>query len=150
MLSLLPKLNWKRILIAGATYFIIAFILRQLEVIATMNYYLMPQYFGVWSQLMMPKAGPPPPLFVLLSSLFTLITGIVLAGFYDLLKGVLSENWLGKVLGFTFVSTLLMLVFSYLPLYLLINLPLGLLVYWFVTGTISIFLSSLIFVKILG
>lgn len=143
------KIQWKNVLLASFIYLVIAFIIRQIEVFITMNYYLMPQYFSVWSKLMMPKAGPPPPEFLWLSILSTLITGLVLAIIYDLVKGMFPKNYWQKVFVYTKLMVILTLVFSYLPLYLLINLPLGLLVTWFISGAVTIFLGTTVFAKLI-
>ena len=46
----LEKLNWKKILLIGLIYTVFATIVHQFEAIITMQYYQMPQYFGVWSK----------------------------------------------------------------------------------------------------
>ncbi len=144
------KIPWRKVFLAAIIYLIIAVILRQLEVVLTMKYYLMPQYFGIWSKVMMPTAGPPPTSFMVLSLLFTLVTGIVLASFFACIKEILGGGYWKKVFNFTGIVISLMLVFAYLPMYLLINLPLGLLVWWFVTGTITLFLGAAVFVKFMA
>lgn len=149
MCECLRKIQWKKVLVAGLIYLVAATIIRQIEVVLTMKYYLMPEYFDVWSKLMMPKAGPPPPSFMILSFLFTFITGITLAALYDFIKGLLPKNCWERVFDFTGTVAILMLVFSYLPMYLLINLPLGLLVCWFTTGLVTVFVGAVVFTKLI-
>jgi hypothetical protein len=149
MYECLEKIQWKKVLLSGLVYLVAATIIRQIEVVLTMKYYLMPEYFGVWSKLMMPKVGPPPPSFMILSLLFTFITGITLAAFYDFIKSLLPKNCWERVFDFTGTVAVLMLVFSYLPMYLLINLPLGLVVCWFITGLVTVFIGAVVFTKLI-
>ncbi len=144
------KIKWGKVFVAAFIYLIIANIIRQIEIALTINYYQMPEYFGVWSTIMMPATRPPPMSFFLVSLSITLITGIALAAFYDFIKEILPKKFWQKVISFTDIVIGLMLVLSYLPMYLLINLPLGLLGYWFVSNVIITFLNAIIFAKILG
>ncbi len=143
------KINWKKVFIASIIVFIIDIVVRQVEVFFTMKYYVMPEYFGVWSKLMMPKAGPPQAEFFIISALFTFLTALILACVYECIKDSLMKSFWQRVLGYTKLMLLLMLVFSYLPMYLLINLPVQLITSWFVTSILVVFASSIVFVKIL-
>jgi len=149
MCDWMGKIQCKKVFLAAFLYLVISFVIRQIEATLTMKYYLMPEYFGVWSKAMMPNAGPPPASFFILSLTFTFITGLTFAAFYDFIKGLLPKSFWPKILAFTEIMILLMLVISYLPMYLLINLPLSLISSWFVSGTISIFLGSIVFAKII-
>lgn len=142
-------LKWNKILLVSVIYLIIASVIRQIELMFTLDFYKMPAYFPTWSKVMMPKAGPPPTSFLVASFLFTLLTGIALALLYSYMKISLPKEEEGQVMVFTGIASLLFLVFFTLPSYLLFNLPLELLVVWFITGTISILLGTLAFVKIL-
>jgi hypothetical protein len=71
--------SWKRVFLSGLIISVISFVVRQVEAVLTLKYYMMPQYFGVWSKVMMPAAGPPPASFVVTSLVFTLVTGVSLA-----------------------------------------------------------------------
>ena len=42
---------------------IVSQIIHSIEAFATMDFYLDPNYFGVWSKIMMPGPGPPPAEF---------------------------------------------------------------------------------------
>lgn len=143
------KISWQKIVAAGFIYVVIATIIRQIEVALTMNYYTDPQYFGVWSKLMMPKAGPPPAEFFLLSLSFTFITGVVLAVFYEFIKSLLPQDFWKKAIWFSKINIILTLVFSFLPLYLLINLPLQLLLIWFVTGSLTLVIYAAVLGRIM-
>lgn len=143
------KLNWRKILLASLLFLVISTVVRQIETILTMKYYVMPEYFGIWSKLMMPKAGPPPLEFFVFSLLFTWLTGLVLAYVYEWIKNSLPKTFWLRVLGYTKLIALMMIVFSYLPMYLILNVPSTLLLSWLITGTVIIFLASIEFVKIM-
>jgi len=143
------KINWKKVLTAGFVYLIIAFIIRQVEAILTMNYYTMPEYFGVWSKVMMPKAGPPPPSFFITSLLFSFLTGVGLAVFYDWIKSLLPKDKWSRIFCFTCLITGLSFIFFSLTAFLLFNLPFMLLVWWFVSSVIIFFLTAMVFVRVL-
>ena len=143
------KIHWKKILTAGCIYSIIAFIVHQIEAVLTMNYYLMPEYFGVWSKVMMPKAGPPPTSFFITSVLFSLATGVVLAVFYEYIKSLLPKDKWQRTVCFTKIVVRLSFVFFSLPTYLLFNLPFMLLVWWFISSVVIYFLAAIVFVRVL-
>lgn len=143
------KIHWTKVLLASLIVFIVEVMVRQVEAFLTMKYYLMPEYFGVWSKLMMPKAGPPPPEFFMMSALFTFLGALILACVYECIKTSLSKRFWPRVLGFTKLMALLMLAFSYLPMFLMMNLPQGLIISWFVSSVLITLVASMVFVKVL-
>lgn len=145
----LKKISWGKVLVAGLVFMVIAFVVRQIEAILTMSYYTDPTYFGVWSKVMMPKAGPPPLSFMVVSLLFSYLTGVTVAVFYDLIKDLLPKKFWPRVLNFTDLTVSLMIVFFTLPVYLLINLPFMLLVWWLGSSIVIVFLSAIAFAKML-
>jgi hypothetical protein len=94
------NIKFTAILWSTLSYTIISMVILQIESIFTVGYYMMPEYFGVWSKLMMSKAGKPKPAFVVVSTLFALITGFVLASTYYFIKDHLSQGYWTKVLSF--------------------------------------------------
>lgn len=134
---------------AAAVYTIVAFVVHQIEVMLTMNYYLMPEYFGVWSKVMMPGAGPPPASFMVYSLVFTYIAGVVVGALYDFIKDLLPKKFWPRVLNFTDLVISLMIVFFTLPVYLLFNVPFGLSVGWLASSLMIVFLGSAVFVKMI-
>lgn len=145
----MKKINWQKVLLAGFVYLIIATIVRQIEAALTMSYYTKPAYFGVWSKVMMPTAGPPPPSFMILSLLFTFITGLSLAVVFDFVKGLLPKDYWSKICCFTSLVVWLMVLFFTLPVYLLLNVPLMLLIWWFASSVVIVFLGTVVFVKVI-
>ncbi len=143
------KIKWGRVIVASLILTVISMVVRNVEAVMTMKYYLMPEYLGVWSKLMMPSAGPPPREFFVISILFAFLSALVLACVYECFKSSLEKSFWRRVLGFTKLMMLLILVFAYFPMYLMINIPLVLIVSWFINGTLIIFLGTVVLVKIL-
>jgi hypothetical protein len=56
---------------------IISFVMNMAISWLTMGFYMMPQYWPVWSKVMMPEAGPPPTSFYIWALIFDFITGLV-------------------------------------------------------------------------
>lgn len=143
------KIKWDKVILSGLIFTAIAMLVRQIEAMLTLSYYQMPEYFGVWSQVMMPEIGPPPAGFMVTSLLFSLFSGCSLAVFYELVKPLLARNALRGALTFTKIVFGLSLVFFTLPVYLLFNVPMGLLIWWLASSAVIFFLSAMVFAKIL-
>lgn len=154
----IKKIDWKKVLLSAAIYTILAFIIRQIEAILTMNYYTNPAYFGVWSKLMMPASpasqsgltnGSPPASFMITSLIMTFVTGVSLALVYYYLRDILPKETKRRVLYFADLLIALSFIFFTLPVYLLFNVPVGLLVSWFVSSFIILCAASYTFVKVI-
>ena len=148
MSNWMQKLHWKKIFISGFWYLIIASVVQQTEVAFTMDYYKNPVYAALWSHLMMPVAGPPPAAFFIISLAFTFVTGCTLAAIFDFMRP-LSKTYWSRVINFTDIVVGLSIVLTTFPLYLLFNVPLGLLVWWLVASFISTLISAMVFGKIM-
>ncbi len=152
----MKTLHWKKILIAGFWYTVVAEVMMQVEIFFTMKYYQDPAFFGLWSKVMMPDspaggpaAGSPPISFFLISLLFTYLTGCTLAAVFEFIHSLFGKNYWGKVIGFTDILVGLAIVFATFPMYLLFNVPIALLAWWLGASWITIFISTTIFVKVL-
>ena len=138
-----------KIVIAGIVFAIIAQIIHTVESMATMNFYTDPTYFGVWSKIMMPGEGPPPSDFYIYSIVFSIITGIIYAVAYSMIKkSVPGKTLINKGLYFGFFLFMLAIPWS-LTMYLLINLPATLLVYWAVSGLIINLIFGIIIARLM-
>ncbi len=127
----MKKISFGRVLGAGIVFAIISMIIHSLDGIIGMKYYLMEEYFPVWSKLMMPAAGPPPASFMVYSLLFALITGILLAIVYNVVKSSLKVKGLAKKgLMYGFLVFLVGSIPGLLMTYLVINLPVALTWLW--------------------
>jgi hypothetical protein len=162
MIRWIKEISWKKVFMIGIIYTVASVIVRQVEAMLTMKYYLMPQYSGVWSKLMMPARyasasaaggpvyGPPPFEFMVTSFIFTLASGISITLIYYYLKDFLPKGFWKRVFFFADVLIATSFVFFTLPVYLLFNVPLGLLFSWFISSFILVVFGSFLIVKIVG
>ncbi len=150
MITWIKEINWGKTILVGFLYTVFAVIVRQVETAITMPYYLDPTHFGLWSHLMMPKAGPPPADFMIMSFVFTFATGISIAIIYYYLKEILPKKFSRRVFFFADLMIGCSFIFFTLPTYLLFNVPLGLLVSWFISTFVILVFASFISVKIIG
>ena len=144
----MKEISWKKIFLSGLIFMVVSFIIRQVEVILTMKYYVMPAYFGLWSKLMMPNAGPPPMSFTIMSLVITLVTGISLGLIYTYLKDHLPTDMRKRVFYFADLMIGASFIFFTLPVYLMFNVPVGLLISWFISSFIILTVGSWVLVKI--
>jgi len=127
----MARLNAFRIFWAGVLFAVLAQIVHTIGAYLSMSYYTMPQYFPVWSKIMMPTAGPPPTSFMLYSLLFGLISGILIALVYGVVKNSVPGNTAAKKgLNYGLLLFLVAGIPGYLSMLLLINLPAMLLLFW--------------------
>lgn len=136
----IKTIRWGKLFLCGLIYLILATVIRQIEVILTMKYNF---------QLMMPSAGPPPPSFMIKSATFTFATGLSIGLVYYYIKNLLPKQFWHRVTFFADLMIGTSFIFFTLPAYLLFNLPIQLLLSWFVSGFIILFLTSLTLVKII-
>jgi len=150
--------TWK-IIVAGIVFAIIAQIIHTIESFATMNFYTDPKYFSVWSTIMMPVQGPPPTEFYIYSIVFGIIAGIIYAVVYEMVKkslpvgtvlkqGFFSSTTFKHGLYFGLLLFLIGIPMS-LMMYLLINLPTMLLVYWSISGLIVNLIGGVVIARIM-
>lgn len=138
-----------KIIIAGIVFAIIAQIIHIVESMATMNFYTDPAYFAVWSKIMMPGEGAPPTEFYVYSIIFGITAGIIYAVIYSMInKSILGKTITDKGLYFGFLLFLVGIPWS-LTIYLLINLPSLLVVYWSITSLVIDLIFGVIVVRLI-
>jgi hypothetical protein len=143
------KISFWRIFGAGILYAIVAQVINTLGAFLSMGYYLMEEYFPVWSKVMMPAAGPPPSSFYVYSIGFGVLMGMLFALVYSVIKsGVPGKTAVKKGLVYGLLVFLVAGIPLYLTLYLLIYLPAGLLWIWAVSSLIAYLVSGVITAKI--
>jgi uncharacterized membrane-anchored protein len=98
---------------------------------------------------MMPSAGPPPFDFMITSLVMTFVSGISLALIYYYLRGHLPANKMQRTFYFADLMVATSFIFFTLPVYLMFNVPLVLLVSWFITSFIILLADSFLLVKII-
>ncbi|MBU1132633.1 hypothetical protein KKC32_05325 [Patescibacteria group bacterium] len=142
-------MKWKFPL-AAVIFAIIAQVIHSLGAILGMKYYLMPEYFNVWSKLMMPNAGPPPSSFYLYSLGFGLIGALLLAWVYIIVeKAIPGKTAVKKGLMFGLLLIMIASIPGTLSMLILINLPAGLVFFWFVEGALIYLLGGMVFAGLL-
>ncbi|MFH1445540.1 MAG: hypothetical protein ABIF08_03610 [Nanoarchaeota archaeon] len=125
------KASGVKVLLAGIVFAIIAQIIHSIGAFATMGYYLTEEYFPVWSKIMMPAAGSPPASFFMYSMGAGLIVGVLFALVFSLLACCIGgSDKTKRGLTFGFAVFLVGGIPFILSMFLLINLPAGLLVAW--------------------
>lgn len=145
----IKKINWGSVMVSSLIYTVLATVIHQVEALVTMSYYQMPEYSGVWSKLMMPTAGPPPMSFFISSLILTFVTGVSLAVIYYYLRDLLPKKFWPRVLFFADLMIGMSFVFFTLPSFLMFNLPVQLLVSWFISGFIILTGASYTFVRLI-
>lgn len=143
------KMNIGRIIGAGIVFAIVAQIIHTIEAFGTMGYYMMEQYFPVWSKIMMPGMGPPGAEFFYYSIGFGIITGILFAAVYTVLGCCLPGKGMEKGIHYGFLVWLVAGIPSTLSMILLINLPLDLIAIWAISGLFVYIIGGALVAKIL-
>ncbi len=139
------------VVLAALGYAFAAQIVHTVSALLTVQFYMNPAYYMVWSRIMMPGYGPPGTDFLLVSLLFSFITGLLLSGAYlfvrDSFKGCKSPWKRGMAYG------LLLFVVAGIPMsltiFLLINIPLLLIAVWAAEGLLSYLAGGAIIGRVL-
>lgn len=141
--------NWLRIGLTAVFMTIIAEIVHTVEAALTIAYYTDPAYFPVWSKIMMPGAGPPPAAFYYYSIVFALVTWAAFGFVYEKLGVSIHEkNLVRKGVRFGALIFLVAAIPSTLTIYLLVNLPIGVLASWTISGLILYLIGGLLTAKL--
>lgn len=116
-----------------------------------MKYYMDPQYFPVWSKIMMPQPGPPPPSFTALTFLFALVAFSFFAWFYSIVrKSLPGRNAVRRGLVFGLLVSMMATVPGMLSISLFVNLPFGLTAMWAAECLIINLLNGVLVARING
>ena len=135
---------WK-VIATGIIIAVVAQVIHSASANLSMDFYSQEEYFPVWSKIMMPEPGPPTMSFLYYSIGFGIITGIIYTVVYVFIRDFLPNNNLTrKGIDFGILLFFVAGIPSYLSLYLLINLPMMLIIYWAIEGLIIYLLSGII------
>lgn len=149
MVKWIAKIDWGKAFLSAAIFTVVSTLIHSVESALTMQYYQMPEFFGVWSKLMMPTAGPPPMEFFITSLVFSFISGLSLALVYYYIRDMLPKKQWPRIFYFADIIIGLGFVLFTLPTYLMFNVPVALLISWFISGFIIMVSASFTFVKLL-
>lgn len=143
------KRAWQ-IVLAAVIFAIVSQVVHSLGAGATMSFYMDPDFFPVWSKLMMPNAGPPPPSFFALSFIFSIVAGIIYAWFFSYATPILAgKNIWTRGLCYGLLLSVITLIPGYMSMALLINLPVALLFAWAAEGLVLNLAGGVIFAAII-
>ncbi len=146
----MPKIKVWRVFWAGILFAVLAQIIHTIGAWLTMGYYIIPQYFPVWSKLMMPTAGPPPSSFYVYSILFGVVSGILIAMVYLVVKNsVPGKTVVKRGLNYGLLVFLVGGIPCYLSMLLLINLPSALVLHWAIETLVIDLIGGMIIAWIL-
>ncbi len=145
----MERVSLARVIGAGIVFAIIGQLIHSLGAILTMGFYVDPTYLSVWSKIMMPAASPPPISFYYYSIAFGIITGILLASVYAIIREGITGKGAKKGLVYGFLVFLVAGVPGSLSLYLLINLPSALIAYWAIENLVIYLIGGAIFGKLI-
>lgn len=134
-----------KFIIAVILLTVVAQVVHTVGAMLTMKYYLDPNFFPVWSKVMMPCAGPPPPSFMLWALGLGLISWAIFCAVYMILKsGVPGKSGIYKGLLFGLLMFLVGGLSGYFALFLMINLPLGLIAEWGIESLVILLINGAI------
>ncbi|MEW6329479.1 MAG: hypothetical protein AB1468_05160 [Candidatus Micrarchaeota archaeon] len=140
----------KNVVLASVLIVIVSQIVHTVGAVLTMDYYLDPSYWGVWSRLMMPGPGGPPMEFYYTSLAFSFVGALIYAATYGILKkSIPGKGAVQK--GLTYGALLFMVgsVPGYLALIELINLPAMLVFEWALESLVILLIAGVIIAKML-
>ncbi len=147
----MAEISFWRILLAAILFAVIAYIIHSIGAIVGMPFYTDPQYNGVWSNLMMPVAGPPPAEFAYTSFVFSLITGVMFALVYSVIgRCMVGKTIVVKGIFYGFLIFLVAGIPGALSLYLLINLPQTLIALWAFENLVVYLLGGITIAWVIG
>lgn len=143
-------IHWGKVFWVGFLFTLVSMVTHNVEAMLTMKYYLMPQYFGLWSKIMMPSAGPPPLTFFAVSLVITFTSGVSLTIIYYYLREYLPKGFWKRATYFADLMAATSLIFFTLPVFLMFNVPLVLLGSWFISTFLILIVASVLIVKIIN
>jgi predicted neutral ceramidase superfamily lipid hydrolase len=141
--------NLKNILISAVLFLAVSQIVHQLFAFAGMGYYTDPAYAGVWSKIMMPGPGAPPAEFYYLSIAVGFITALIYVVVYNKIRAAIpGKTLMNKGLNYgLWIIFILGTVPGYLAMYLLINLPAGLVALWAAESLVIALVGGIVIAK---
>jgi hypothetical protein len=144
------RIDTVRLLLAALAYTVFAYLLHLLGAMLTLDYYLNPAYFSVWSRILMPISGPPPLTFSVYSLVLGYITALLFAFIYLQIRPLFKEMSRVRT-GATYGFGVFLVggLPGFLMLWLLINLPFLLIVEWAIEGLIANLVGGVLIASIL-
>jgi hypothetical protein len=104
----------------------------------------MPEYFPVWSKLMMPDMGPPPAIFYTISISVSVGLALLYSTVFHILRTGIPGTGIRKGLNFGILLFLLSSLPSILGMWMLINLPVKFFIAGLVFGLINYLIGGVV------
>ena len=142
-------MDYKKILLSALVFAVVSQVIHSIGAFLTMSYYTDSAYSGLWSQLMMPAAGPPGTEFYTASFIFAFITGIIFAWVYSVIRKSVPGKGLANGFNYGLMLFLLVGVPYTTTNILLLAVPAGLLMFWALESLVIYSLCGLAFAKII-
>ncbi|MBI3588631.1 hypothetical protein HY095_05530 [Candidatus Micrarchaeota archaeon] len=141
--------GWKGACLSAMAFAAIAQVIHTLGAFLSMGYYADPQYFTLWSKIMMPARGPPGIEFFILSFAASLLTGFIFASAFALVgRSIGGEGW-RKGLNFGLFTFAIAGVPFTLTTLLLFSIPFWLLFQWAAESLVIYALAGMAFSKLI-
>jgi len=138
----------KSIIIAAILFMVIAQIVHTLGSYATMDFYTNPEYFHLWSEIMMPNVGAPGTEFFVLSVIFNFATALIFTVLYVIIKGSVPGKFnLIKGVNYGIILFVITSVPTFFSMSLLLAVPLALSISWMVEALVIDIIGGIVIAK---
>jgi len=144
------EINWKKLVLAAIAFLIVAQVVYTVGAMGTMDYYTNPEYFGLWSKVMMPAEGPPPLSFHMYSMAVGFVSALIFGYAYEIAKPVIPGTGKRKGINYGIFLFFLATIPGALSMLLIFNVPIGLWAAWAITDLLIYLIGGIIFWKLLG
>lgn len=146
----IDKKHYSGIIASAAAFALISLIVYTLSSFLSMGYYTDPANSQIWSKIMMPVQGPPPAIFFIFSIAVSLLSGALFAGAYSLvIKSIPGSGIVSKGLNYGIFLFLVSGLPGALGMWLLLNVPSGLLVVWTIENLVVTLLGAMAMAKMI-
>jgi len=145
------KRNYGLVILAAVLFVLVSLVVHMAGAMLMLDFYTDPQFFPVWSPLMMPSggSGAPPASFVVYSLIFSFVVGMALAAvFLEIRHSLDNASVLRTGTHFGVLMFLMSVVPATLALLLLINIPALLVVEWAFESLVIYFAAGIAFARI--
>lgn len=142
MIAWIQKIQWGRVLLIAGVYTVLTSMLRSIESLFTSECYRMAQYSGLWST---PMRFSTTEHFIR-SGVATFTVGVSLCVIYYYLREYLPKKKWQRIFFFADILVACSFIFFTIPAYVMFNVPLKLLLAWFVSGFVSTLAASILIV----
>ena len=142
-------MDWKNIFISAILFALISVVVHTIGAFASMDYYMNPAYFPLWSTLMMPGPNPPGTEFYVASFACAIVVGGIFAAAFSMLRKSIPGTDLRKGADYGLLLFILVQIPYVLTDFLLLAVPVTVLLAWALESLIIYVLAGLVFSKLI-